>query len=216
MNPDQLRSALDETLRDRRLLDHPFYRRWNAGELQLEELAAYAEQYAHFERVLPAMLRSLEGALGEDPAAELVRQNRIDEETAPEPHVQLFGRFAAAVGANPDAPATPATTQLVDTYKELVELDPVAGLGGFVAYETQAASIAASKAEGLRRRYGVGAAATEFWDVHATMDVTHADWTIEALARLASDADDVAAPARRAADAWWAFLDEREAAAPRH
>ena len=37
---------------------------------------------------------------------------------------------------------------------------------------------------------------------------------LEALALLADGADDVVASATAAADAWWAFLDEREAAAP--
>ena len=35
----------------------------------------------------------------------------------------------------------------------------------------------------------------------------------EALALLGADADDVAADARLAADAWWALLDERQAEA---
>ena len=43
------------------------------------------------------------------------------------------------------------------------------------------------------------------------MDVDHGDWAVEALAMLGADADEVADAARRAADAWWALLDEREA-----
>jgi pyrroloquinoline quinone (PQQ) biosynthesis protein C len=57
-------------------------------------------------------------------------------------------------------------------------------------------------------------AGTEFWDVHAEMDVDHGDWTLEALALLGADPSEVARAARRGADAWWAFLDEREAEAP--
>jgi hypothetical protein len=30
---------------DRRLLDHPFYRRWEAGKVSIAELGAYAAQY---------------------------------------------------------------------------------------------------------------------------------------------------------------------------
>jgi hypothetical protein len=36
----------------------------------------------------------------------------------------------------------------------------------------------------------------------------------EALASLADGPDTVEGPATAAADAWWSFLDEREAAAP--
>ena len=55
------------------------------------------------------------------------------------------------------------------------------------------------------------AAGTQFWDVHATMDADHGDWAVEALSLLGADADEVAVATRRAADAWWTMLDEREA-----
>ena len=43
----------------KRLLDHPFYRRWEAGEVTLGELADYASQYRHFESYLPNFLGEL-------------------------------------------------------------------------------------------------------------------------------------------------------------
>jgi len=43
------------------------------------------------------------------------------------------------------------------------------------------------------------------------MDADHGDWAVEALARMDADPAEVADAARRAADAWWALLDEREA-----
>ena len=61
----------------------------------------------------------------------------------------------------------PAAEALVSTYFDLVAEGPVAALAGLAAYETQASAIASSKADGLRRWYGMDAAGTEFWDVHA-------------------------------------------------
>ncbi len=43
------------------------------------------------------------------------------------------------------------------------------------------------------------------------MDVDHGDWAVEALALLGADEAEVTDASRRAADAWWALLDEREA-----
>ena len=43
------------------------------------------------------------------------------------------------------------------------------------------------------------------------MDTDHAEWTMTAIAELALDDESVSVPARAAADAWWAFLDERDA-----
>ena len=211
MTPEQLKADLQRTLADRQLLEHPFYRRWVAGELTLADVGAYAGQYRHFETALPGMLRRLGDGLPAGPAADLVGQNLADEESNPAPHAVLFEGFASAVGAPASVPASPATAQLVATYEELMDAGSPGGLSAFVAYEMQAASIAASKADGLRRMYGLDATATEFWEVHATMDVAHADWTIAALADLAREGDAILTPARRAADAWWAFLDEREA-----
>jgi hypothetical protein len=46
------------------------------------------------------------------------------------------------------------------------------------------------------------------------MDLDHGDWGIDALEAMDADPGEVFVSARRAADAWWAFLDEREAARP--
>jgi hypothetical protein len=45
------------------------------------------------------------------------------------------------------------------------------------------------------------------------MDDDHARWGIEALAALDVPGSRLVDAARSAADAWWAFLDEREVAA---
>jgi pyrroloquinoline quinone (PQQ) biosynthesis protein C len=81
------------------------------------------------------------------------------------------------------------------------------------AYEVQAAEVARTKADGLRTHYGVGPAGTAFWEVHAGLEEDHAGWTVAALAAVAADPGEVARAAGASARAWWAFLDEREAAA---
>jgi pyrroloquinoline quinone (PQQ) biosynthesis protein C len=156
------------------------------------------------------MLRQLVAQLGDHPAAESVRRNLEDEESNPMPHVELFATFAGAVGARPETAPDAATRHLVDTYSALIDAGSAHGLAAMVAYEMQAPAIAASNAEGLRRHYGVDAAGTAFWDLHATMDNDHADWTFEALATLPVVAGAIVTSARAGADAWWEFLDERE------
>jgi pyrroloquinoline quinone (PQQ) biosynthesis protein C len=140
-----------------------------------------------------------------------VARNLADELGRPEPHLAMFDSFAAALPAADAAAPGPAAEALAATYQELAVQSPVAAIAGLAAYETQAAAIAASKGDGLRRWYGVDADGTKFWDVHATMDADHGDWAVEALALLGADGDEVAEASRRAADAWWALLDEREA-----
>jgi pyrroloquinoline-quinone synthase len=128
----------------------------------------------------------------------------------------MFDRFADALGEGAVAtePGT-AAQALARTYFDLVAESSVAAIAGLAAYETQASAIATSKGEGLRRWYGMDEAGTEFWDVHAQMDADHGEWALRALAELEADPDEVGDAAGRAADAWWALLDEREAEAPR-
>jgi pyrroloquinoline quinone (PQQ) biosynthesis protein C len=207
--------AVRTAVTGRELLTHPFYLRWEAGELAAGELAAYAVQYRAFEAALPAVLTAVAGQLtteGDTEAADLVEKNLGDELGRPEPHLVLFDRFAGSVGGSTGGVAPgPAAAALVATYFDLVGEGPTAALAGLAAYETQASAIASSKAEGLRRWYGVGAAGTEFWDVHAQMDADHGAWATEALTQMGSDPAAVGHAARRAADAWWALLDERQA-----
>jgi pyrroloquinoline-quinone synthase len=210
-----LAGALASALEDRRLLTHPFYRRWEAGELTSSELAEYAVHYRAFEAVLPEVLATVVDELmaqAEFEVAELVARNLADELGRPEPHLALFDEFAAALPVAPVASGPgPAARRLADTYRELAQRSPAAAIAGLAAYETQAAGIAATKGEGLRRWYGMDPSGTRFWDVHSSMDADHGDWAVEALALLGADVDEVAEGARRAADAWWALLDEREA-----
>ncbi|HXA33161.1 MAG TPA: iron-containing redox enzyme family protein [Acidimicrobiales bacterium] len=212
---DPIEQALEAALAGRMLLTHPFYLRWEAGELSPDELARYSSQYRHFEATLPGLLEDLSGQLtdaGSVDAAAIVGQNLRDERGNPCPHLELFDRFVTAVGGAPAAPST-ATSALTSTYADLVREGAVAGLAGLAAYETQASAIAWTKAEGLRFNYGIDAEGTSFWDVHATMEAEHGDWILDALASLDARPDQVAAAARRGADAWWGFLDDREAEA---
>jgi len=203
-------AVLAEALAGRRLLDHPFYRRWEAGTLEPGELADYAGQYRHFEAALPGVLERTVGRIDDPEARRLVQANLDDERGVPAPHLELFEGFARAVGAPDHAAPTPATAALVDLYAG-TDTPPVAVLAALAAYEVQAPAIAASKGDGLRSRYGLGPEGTRFWDVHAQADVDHGAWTVEAVARLGGAPATVAGAARAAADAWWAFLDEREA-----
>ena len=205
-------TVLAEVLSDRRLLDHSFYRRWVAGTLERDELTAYSAQYRRFEAALPVVLEAITRGLDDPTARQLVQANLDDERSVPAPHLSLFDDFARALGADLDAPPTPATEALVGLYATLARTTPLGALAAVAAYEVQAPAVAASKAEGLRARYGLDATATRFWDVHAGVDELHGEWIVDALAASATDIDEVRNAAAAAAEAWWAFLDERDAA----
>jgi pyrroloquinoline quinone (PQQ) biosynthesis protein C len=194
-------------------LDHPFYRRWEAGTLARGELARYAEQYRYIEAALPGVLSRVASCLPEGSAREAVTANLSDELGNPAPHLELFEAFAAAAGARQDVPPTPATQSLVALQLSSVTTDSVRALGVLAAYETQAAAVAASKAAGLRCHYGIDGPGAAFWDVHADLEADHGDWSASALAATADSPMQVTSAVAAGASAWWQFLDERDAAA---
>jgi pyrroloquinoline-quinone synthase len=214
MHLELIQKALADALVGRHLLTHDFYRRWEAGTLAEGELGAYAEQYRLLERELPVTLAAVIAQLPEGPARRLVAANLDDELGDPAPHAELFESFATAAGAAIDVAPTPATAALLAAVRATASTDPVAALAMIAAYEVQASDIAASKGDGLRRHYGMDAVGTRFWDVHSTQEVAHAEWSTEALADLGAEPEVVLAAAKVAADAWWAFLTERDALAP--
>jgi pyrroloquinoline-quinone synthase len=206
-----LETVLQSSISDRQLLSHPFYQRWEAGGLSLEELRLYAEQYRYFEAMLPTFLQALAAELPEGPARESVLKNLADEVAAPS-HLELFERFAAHYRAT-DAAISPAMERLVNAYSTVLNRDPSAALAGLWAYESQGAKIADSKAEGLAAHYGASEQSLEFWLKHGTIEEDHAKWTLEALDMLAPEEEVVREATRLIGEAWWEFLDERELAA---
>lgn len=211
MNPSQIQALLTDAINGRRLLDHPFYQRWEEGKLTAHELTRYAEEYRHIEAELPLALTSIVTNIDDERASRLVQDNLDDELSNPRAHTELFESFADAVGASPKSAPSSATAELVNTYRELAEAGPASGLAGIGAYEIQAAGIAATKGESLREHYLLTEDQTCFWDLHARLEDDHAMWTCEVLAILPDDDDGlIADSARRSADAWWNFLNERE------
>ena len=203
-----LNTVLESALDDLKLLSHPFYQRWEAGEISLGELRLYAGQYRYFEEMLPRFLQQLADQLPEGFARESVLKNLADEISSPS-HLELFERFADHYHASP-APISPAMKRLVDVYADVLTRGPASALAGLWAYESQGASIADSKAEGLSNHYAASDEALAFWLAHGTIEGDHARWTLEALAELQPDEETVRDATRRIGEAWWEFLDERE------
>ena len=214
MHTQRIHEVLAEAIVGRHLLAHPFYRRWEAGTLSEGELAAYAEQYRHIERELPVTLTAIASALPQGRARELVEANlrrraRVAGASRGALRVVRGGGRCRARGA-----ATPSTAALLALVRTAAANDPAAALAMVAAYEIQAADIAGSKSDGLRRLYGFDEDGTRFWDVHRTQEVDHAGWSLEALSELGADPDVVQAAATVSADSWWLFLSEREELAP--
>jgi pyrroloquinoline-quinone synthase len=207
-----LSARIDATLDGVRLLDHPFYRRWTAGTLSIDELREYAAQYRSIERSQPRWLAGIAAALEPGNARDSVQRVLDDELSDESSHADLFDRFATSIGAPDAVSPSEATSALLRTLDALVDESPVAGLGGLLAYELQSSAVSTEKALGLRRHFNLDGDATAFWDTHAELDQRHSVWLQDAVAASGMPEERAVAAAGAAASAWWAFLDEREAA----
>jgi pyrroloquinoline-quinone synthase len=191
------------------VLQHSFYVRWSAGELERDELKLYAGQYAHAVRALAEASRHAADVAPADIAAEL-SEHAAEEEG----HVDLWAGFAGAVGAAPDARPLEQTVACAQVWGDR-ERDLLAMLVALYAIESAQPAISLAKAAGLREHYGITAtAATAYFDQHAVRDVEHAQAARELIdARLeGADAEALLGEAERVLAANWALLDGVEQA----
>lgn len=206
---------LDESIRERSILKHPFYQAWERGELTREQLATYAAIYYPHVRAFPRYLQAALRHATDDPVRTELADNLADELGNPAPHDELWLDFAEGVGADRDtvvhAAPRPAAERIVSTFESLAGESLAAGLAALYAYESQQPEVSRTKAEGLRAHYGIDdAATTAYFTVHEAADVRHRQGERDALVACLDagvPAEAVHAAASRALDAYWGLLD---------
>jgi pyrroloquinoline quinone (PQQ) biosynthesis protein C len=194
----ELCARIDEARQRWDVLKHPFYARWEHGELTSSELAFYAGEYRH---AVVALARAAAVA-GDDGHA------REESE-----HVDLWEDFAAALDAPLDREPTAETTACAAAWSPAERFRALAVL---YAIESAQPAISRTKLKGLVGHYGFDAddPAAEYFRLHAERDIEHAREAREALADAPpAQAAELAAIAERALEANWRLLDGVERAA---
>jgi pyrroloquinoline-quinone synthase len=195
----QLIERLDELGARWNVLEHPFYRRWECGELTRDDLAIYAGEYRHAVVALAATA----AATGD---AEHAREEAE--------HIGLWDDFADSVDAKLDRVPSAGTRQCADAWRRSDALEARAVL---YAVESAQPEISRTKLEGLVRHYGFEAEspATAYFRIHASLDEEHAAASRRALAEHAQEADGarLAAAAEAALRGNWELLDAVAASA---
>jgi pyrroloquinoline-quinone synthase len=169
------------------VLEHPFYVRWECGELTREELARYAGEYRHAVVALARAART----------ADLHAREEAE-------HIALWDEFASALGTERQEPL-PETRCCAEAWSAAGDdLDAAAIL---YAIESAQPQISATKLHGLVEHYGFeqGSPATSYFELHAERDHEHA---AEARSRLDGREDErLVALAESALASNWALLD---------
>lgn len=186
-------ARLDDARRRRNILEHPFYTRWERGELTREELSAYAGEYRH---AVVALADAAEQAGSEHAAEE-------------REHVALWDEFARVLGANIERAPLPETERCAAAWTSAE--DPLEALAILYAIEAGQPDVSRTKLDGLVEHYGFDEtdAGTSYFRLHAELDHEHAAESRELLERHATprDEDRLVAAAERALDGNWALLD---------
>ena len=189
---------IDEARARWNVLDHPFYLRWERGDLTREDLAFYAGEYRH---AVVALADA--AAVGGDGM-------HAAEEAA---HIQLWDDFAAALDAPLDREPSIETRECAAAWRAEDSLEARAVL---YAVESGQPDISRTKLTGLVDHYGFAAdsKSTGYFELHSDRDHEHAAASAEVLRQAPPrDADRLVAAAEAAVRGNWRLLDGVESRA---
>lgn len=210
-------SFLDEInfiLKQKSLLNHPFYQLWQQGKLPINALQGYASEYYHLEYAFPSLLLQVSIDADEE-ATETLIVNYADETANGKSHSELWLDFAEGIGCSRDkikkgSPSESVRAAILNL-RSLASQSLIKGVSALLAYESNLQETAATKIHSLQEFYGISnSKSTEFFTIHSTLDIKHAsEWkTLLANAARTDDEQRIAKETvSESMDVLWRFLD---------
>src|SRR5213592_2806971 len=186
---ETLCDRIDALIAERSLLKHPFYTKWQAGELTLDSLKGYACQYYHHVLQFPRYVSGTHANCADLADRQELLENLVEEEQGPNNHPELWLRFGEALGLKRDdmtsAQPLPETLDMDQTFTRITKDSPfISGIAALYAYESQVPEVAGTKMEGLKRFYGIDdPQGLKFFIVHHSLDVEHSKVTRNLVAK---------------------------------
>ncbi len=212
----QFVDRLDQVISHYDLLRHPFYQAWSFGELTAQDIAEYSRDYYHHVEAFPRALVQFARRLPNTELRAVVLAN-LAEEMGPRPldsHASLWLDFAEGFGVTRPIQTRPsaAVKELIIFFEAMArEGTPEEVLAALYAYESQVPRISTEKLRSLREFYGADDRACQYFLVHITADVAHAQsWRTQLKKCIESDSRHASrslSAATMAASALWEALD---------
>ena len=170
---------IDNLIEKHHLLNHSFYKAWNAGELPKETIREYAAQYFQHVSSFPRYLSAIHSNCDDIETRQLLLENLNEEEQGKENHPELWMRFAEGMGntrknVNETVPIK-ETEELVEIFKKLSKSEKYhIGLAALYCYESMQPEISETKKDGLQNFYNINDEDTlKFFTVHMHADKWH-------------------------------------------
>jgi pyrroloquinoline-quinone synthase len=180
MNRSEFLNTVEEKIAKHHLLNHTFYKSWNAGELDRSVIQEYAAQYFKHVSSFPRYLSSIHSNCDDIAIRQEILENLIDEERGEENHPELWMRFAEGMGKDrasvKKTAAIKETEELVTNFMKLSKDEKYhKGFGALYCYESMIPEIAENKIDGLIKYYGAekGDETLKFFEVHKSADIIH-------------------------------------------
>ncbi len=168
---------LEKDIHKKHLSKHKFYQLWNEGEISLEALRGYAQQYYKFVSEFPRLVSRVHSNTPDEEDRMLILDNLNEEEDKDLPHTELWLRFAEGIGVKRnkiDVKMLPETKGMLDSLRKLSSKSFLEGAAALLAYEAQVPDIAALKMQGLKKHYNLkDKNSLEFFEVHSAVDIEH-------------------------------------------
>jgi len=202
---------LSEIIEQKSILNHPFYKCWQAGKLEKKELQEYMKQYFHFENAFPRFMSGIHTNCENADMRQVMLKDLIGEEGEATNHVEQLLTFSEALGLKREdvlnSKANKNTAGAIETFLELAQdKDINKGLAALATYKEQIAKVAVTKEHGLKEYYGVkGDEALQFFRTHARINTAWHELLDQNMKEKESSA--ALGAANSLCDAWWHYLD---------
>ena len=172
-------NEVEKRITKNHLLNHSFYKAWNAGELEVSTIQEYAAQYFKHVSAFPRYLSAIHTNCEEIAIRQELLENLVDEEKGDENHPELWLRFGEGMGKSRESivqtDAMEETQELVDIFMKLTRDQKThIGMAALYCYESMVPEIAENKIDGLKKFYGINDENTlKFFTVHIHADIWH-------------------------------------------
>jgi len=172
-------NEVEKRITKNHLLNHSFYKAWNAGELEVSTIQEYAAQYFKHVSAFPRYLSAIHTNCEEISIRQELLGNLVDEEQGDENHPELWLRFGEGMGKSRESiaqtDAMEETQELVDIFMKLSRDQKThISMAALYCYESMVPEIAENKIDGLKKFYGINDENTlKFFTVHIHADKWH-------------------------------------------